>query len=259
MGGDLERCCSERRGDHHAYQDGFVRQRSGAGFSPPLSVPAGKTTAALESQTRINVAGTVFIKATLRGVERTAILTTQVVSVTITPPSRTLFPNYKGGIQFSATVKGADDISVTFAIKEKSAGGSIAQTGKTTADYTAPNATGVYHVVATSVADPTEWATATVTVESKEDISDKISKESDKILKESDLPRGVGATFPVTKTAGSASEVPDVQREESASVARGRRATGRAFIRPEERPPVGEPKGAAKKKRGRPSKKKPKP
>jgi hypothetical protein len=131
-------------------------------------------------------------------------------------------------------------------------GGSIAKTGPTTAEYKAPGVPGVYHVVATSVADPTKSATATVTVESKDPLKDI----SDKNPKEFEFPRAVvGDTF----TAGSASEVPDIRKEESASIAQDRRATGRAFIRPQERPPVGEPKGAAKKKRGRPSRKKPKP
>jgi hypothetical protein len=216
-----------------------------------FSVLPGKTTASLESHTQINVAGSVFIKATLRGVEQAATLTTQVVSVTITPPSLTTFLNV-GGRQFTATVKGADDISATFAIREGSKGGSIAKTGPTTAEYKAPGVPGVYHVVATSVADPTKSATATVTVESKDPLKDI----SDKNPKEFEFPRAVvGDTF----TAGSASEVPDIRKEESASIAQDRRATGRAFIRPQERPPVGEPKGAAKKKRGRPSRKKPKP
>ena len=42
LDGDPERCCSERRGDHHAYQDGFVRQRSGAGSSHDSLRSCGK-------------------------------------------------------------------------------------------------------------------------------------------------------------------------------------------------------------------------
>jgi hypothetical protein len=215
-------------------------------FPTTLLVHAGKTTASFVSLTQINTAGSVFVKASLRGVEQTASLTTQVVSVTINPPVVTLFPIFPKQ-SFSATVEGADDSSATFAIKEKSAGGSIAQTGKAAADYIAPNAPGVYHVVATSVADPTKSATATVTV--GKEISEKIP------TKDFEFPGAVGDTF----TAGSESEVPDIRKEENASVAQDRRPTGRAFIRPEERPPVGEPKGAAKKKGGRPSRKKRKP
>jgi hypothetical protein len=225
-----------------------------------LFVPAGQTTASLASLTRINAAGSVFITATLRGVEQTATLRTEVVSVTINPEVVTLLVSRDR--QFSATVVGSDDKSPTFAIREGSLGGVIAPDGKTTttAKYTAPAKPGVYHVVATSVADPTKSATATVTVidkgkESKEIKEFKESKEG----KDQDFPKAVGDTFPVTKTTGSASEAPDMKREESASVARGRRATGQAFIRPEERPPVGEPKRAGKKKPGRPSRKKRKP
>ena len=90
--------------------------------------------------------------------------------MTITPPAPTLLVTtllVKSTQQFTANVEGSDDNSATFAIEEKSQGGSIAQTTKTTANYTAPGVAGVYHVVATSVADPNKIATATVNVVTK--------------------------------------------------------------------------------------------
>ena len=66
---------------------------------------------------------------------------------------------------FSATVTGASggqSTGVTWAVQEGAAGGTIDANGK----YTAPNSEGIYHVVATSQADATVRATATVTVTS---------------------------------------------------------------------------------------------
>jgi hypothetical protein len=215
-------------------------------FPTTLSVPAGKTTASLPSLTQINTAGSVFVKASLRGVEQHATLTTQVVLVKIDPPAPSLFPNFTR--QFRAIVEGADDVSATFAILEKSAGGSIAKTGKTTANYTAPSALGDYHVEARSVADPSKFATATVTV-----IEKTIDSKANKDIK--DVRDGIDKDFPDRP----GTDLPDRRRRQGASVAQRRRAVGQAFIRPEERPLVGEPKGGAKKKGARPSRKKRKP
>ena len=60
---------------------------------------------------------------------------------------------------FTATVTGAQNTAATFAVQEPG-GGSISSTGV----YTAPNTPGTYHVVATSLADTSKQATATVTV-----------------------------------------------------------------------------------------------
>jgi hypothetical protein len=61
---------------------------------------------------------------------------------------------------FSATVLNAKDTSVTWSIEEGSAGGAITDTGV----YTAPGTDGDYHVIATSNADKTKSATATVSI-----------------------------------------------------------------------------------------------
>ena len=67
-----------------------------------------------------------------------------------------------GNQQFAATVTGSLNQSVTWGVQEGSAGGTITSGGL----YTAPSTPGIYHVVATSEADNSRSATATVTVTS---------------------------------------------------------------------------------------------
>jgi uncharacterized protein YjdB len=82
------------------------------------------------------------------------------VAVSILPSSVTVSIF---GIQlFVATVVGSANIGVTWSVVEGAAGGSINALGL----YTAPISPGTYHVKATSNADPTRSATATVTVNS---------------------------------------------------------------------------------------------
>lgn len=79
------------------------------------------------------------------------------IAVTIDPSEVTLGPG--DGQVFHATVTGTSDTRVTWSVAE-SGGGGIDDRGV----YTAPRALGVFHVVATSVADPSKAARATVTV-----------------------------------------------------------------------------------------------
>jgi Zn-dependent metalloprotease len=73
----------------------------------------------------------------------------------------------KGGTKtFTATVTDAPTGSVTWAIQEGAAGGAITAGGV----YTAPSTFGTYHVVATSVADPSKSATITVRVINNPDL-----------------------------------------------------------------------------------------
>lgn len=82
---------------------------------------------------------------------------TPIVLVTISPSS-TSVP--QGGTQsFTAHVIGTANPAVGWSVLE-AAGGSITSAGL----YTAPNATGTFHVVATSQADSSKSATALVTV-----------------------------------------------------------------------------------------------
>jgi hypothetical protein len=77
-------------------------------------------------------------------------------SISISPANATSLVNQV--TQFTATVKGTTNTGVTWSIQEKSGG--VILDGA----YQAPWATGTYHVVATSKADPTKSATATVAV-----------------------------------------------------------------------------------------------
>jgi len=79
------------------------------------------------------------------------------ITVSISPSSAAL---PAGGTQtFSATVNGTTNTAVAWSVAEGANGGSVSG-----GLYTAPATPGTYHVVATSAADPTQSATATVTV-----------------------------------------------------------------------------------------------
>lgn len=80
------------------------------------------------------------------------------VGVSLNPPSATVL---LGALQaFVANVTGSANIAVTWSVREGAAGGAIDNQG----NYTAPQVAGTYHVVATSVADPTKTGSATITV-----------------------------------------------------------------------------------------------
>lgn len=80
------------------------------------------------------------------------------VAVSVTPSAPSV--DACKGLTLSATVTGSSNGAVTWSILEGAAGGTVTTAGV----YTAPTAGGTYHVVATSVADPTKSAVATVTV-----------------------------------------------------------------------------------------------
>ncbi|WP_243295869.1 Ig-like domain-containing protein [Geothrix mesophila] len=81
-----------------------------------------------------------------------------VVAVALTPTTTSLFT---GASQtFTATVTGNANTAVTWTVQEGALGGTITSGGV----YTAPATPGTYHVIATSVADPSKVASATVTV-----------------------------------------------------------------------------------------------
>lgn len=83
----------------------------------------------------------------------------QGVNVQVTPGAPKVEPSRS--LAFAAVVTGTISPAVTWSIQEGSAGGSISADGV----YTAPGSTGVFRIVATSVADPNATGTATVTVE----------------------------------------------------------------------------------------------
>jgi hypothetical protein len=80
------------------------------------------------------------------------------VTVQVQPDSVEVAP--RGVARFEAVVTGRTDVSVTWSVQEGADAGSISAEGA----YTAPDTTGVFHVIATSHADPGAHAEATVTV-----------------------------------------------------------------------------------------------
>jgi hypothetical protein len=88
----------------------------------------------------------------------TATVTVNPVSVSIQPAQDILGP---GGVRtFMAFVTGTMNTPVVWSVQEGAVGGTITSLGV----YTAPTTLGTFHVIATSVADPSQSATAVVTV-----------------------------------------------------------------------------------------------
>jgi hypothetical protein len=88
-----------------------------------------------------------------------ATVTVATLMVSVSPSNNTLGP--LGVRAFSATVNTSLNASVTWSVQEGAAGGAITASGQ----YTAPNTTGgPFHVVATSVQDPSKNAIADVTI-----------------------------------------------------------------------------------------------
>src|SRR5260370_11099257 len=88
----------------------------------------------------------------------TATVTVATLMVSVSPASNVLGP--QGVRDFSATVNTALNTNVTWSVQEGAAGRAITSNGQ----YTAPNTTGLFHVVATTVQDPTKNAIANVTI-----------------------------------------------------------------------------------------------
>ena len=85
------------------------------------------------------------------------------IQVTISPVAVTL----KGGeqIQFTPTITGTDDHSVTWEVTKKIDGGMVSLNGL----YTAPSTPGTSYVKVTSMADPTKSMTAIITITEGDD------------------------------------------------------------------------------------------
>lgn len=108
------------------------------------------------------LATTAYVTATsLADPSKTATARVTIVApVVVSPGVLSLGP---GAIQvFTATVVATGDTAMTWSIQEGAAGGTITADGT----YTAPAVAGTYHIVATSVADPTQIGIAVVTVTS---------------------------------------------------------------------------------------------
>jgi hypothetical protein len=129
------------------------------------SVPAGASAGTISEMgvyTAPSAPGTYQVKATSvadPGKSATAEVVVQAtLAVSLTPSPMTM--STLASQTFTATVTGATEKGVTWSIEEGSTGGSITQDGT----YTSPRTPGTYHVVATSKADTTKSARATVTV-----------------------------------------------------------------------------------------------
>lgn len=91
---------------------------------------------------------------TTKSASATITVSVPVVAVGLTPPAASVVVN--GSQQFTATVSGSSNTAVTWT----ATGGSISSSGL----YTAPSSTGTFTVKATSVADNSKSASATVSV-----------------------------------------------------------------------------------------------
>ena len=125
--------------------------------------PAGGAISAGGTYTAPAEAGTYHVIATstadaTKSATATVTVTPPVVNVTISPPAASLELN--GTKQFAANVTGSAELKVTWSVTESTGGGTVSESGL----YAGPGAAGIFHVVATSVADPTKSASATVTV-----------------------------------------------------------------------------------------------
>jgi len=81
------------------------------------------------------------------------------ISVSVTPSTSTVFGCQTVALT-AAVTGGSGSRAVTWSLQEGAGNGSVSTSGV----YTAPDGTGSVHVVATSVADPTKTAIATLTV-----------------------------------------------------------------------------------------------
>jgi hypothetical protein len=197
---------------------------------PTVTVPAGQVQQAFTVATNAtNLAGSisVTITATAGTVTQTGNFTLQVISIAISPTALSLTANHSQ--QFTATVTGASDQTVTWSVQE-AGGGSVTTSGL----YTAPGTTGTFHVIAASAVDPTKKATAAVTVipkaKDKEKEKEKERKDKDKDAKEIE---NKGRVLEQMAEPARPILLPGADQMPSASAGA---PAGRAFIRPAERP-----------------------
>jgi hypothetical protein len=211
-------------------------------FSPnPVKVPTGQlqatfqiTTSGITSTTEVLISGTETITSTTvppttTTVTKQAKLVVQVVSIAISPPELTLFTGRTQ--QFTATVSGADDHTVTWSITEGANGGSINTSGL----YVAPATIGTFHVVAASVADKSKTATATVHVQTK---PKEKEKDKEKETKEGKEAKEFALEKLHHQEVMSVPGRPILLPNEAMLGAGDATGGGRAFIRPAERPAV---------------------
>ena len=140
---------------------------------PIVTVPEGQTTVSFEVQTKV-LPGTLEVQfsAILDGVEKTAILVLEVVTVTVLPPFVNIFIGQAFG--FNAAVIGTPNQNVVWGVQEEPAA-NITQNGV----FFASQIPGVFNVIAMSVADPSKKGKAIVQVMPKQKDKEK-EKEKEK-------------------------------------------------------------------------------
>jgi hypothetical protein len=131
--------------------------------------------------------------ANLAGVNFTvSVVPPPAVSVSISPASTSLLVG--GTQQFTATVTGTSNTSVTWS----ATAGTISSGGR----YTAPSTAGTYTVRATSVADPTKSAPATVNVTTAASSTLLLGDQNVESQADASLPLGTAEAFQTTAIAG---------------------------------------------------------
>jgi hypothetical protein len=122
---------------------------------------AGGTISAQGLYTAPAASGSFHIVATSQAdTSKTSVVTIAVASVTVSISPSESSVQQNSTKQFTAGISGTVDHRIAWAVSEGASGGSIDGEGL----YRAPATTGTFHVVATSVADPSKSAMATATV-----------------------------------------------------------------------------------------------
>lgn len=114
-----------------------------------------------------NAAGSFTVRATSVAdatKSGTAVVTVNAPPITVAITPNTITLGTGGSLQLSAAVTGSTNGAVVWDLPGGATTGSIMSTGTANATYNAPNTLGTYQVRATSVADATKSAIATITV-----------------------------------------------------------------------------------------------
>ncbi len=130
----------------------------GQAVLPPnakLTMGTGTFSATLNTATNQTITASDTVTASITG---TATVNVPPITVMVSPPAPTVFLGAM--LTFTANVAGTNNTAVTWTVLEGAAGGSITALGV----YTAPQIIGMYHVIATSVADSTKSGSAIITV-----------------------------------------------------------------------------------------------
>jgi acyl-coenzyme A thioesterase PaaI-like protein len=133
-----------------------VADATSLSIGPGVGDVTGKTTAVVSPPA--TTAYTLTATNPSGSATKTVTVTVVVPGVSVTPVLVYLWPGTSE--TFKAQVTGLGDTSVSWSVLEGSAGGTVSSSGA----YTAPSGPGTYHVVATSVADPSKSASASVVV-----------------------------------------------------------------------------------------------